>query len=187
MAINAGAEFQALPLEYIVASPLIAAVRAQTMAAQNTVAYINSFIDDKGSMKTTSFNFEKVLPPDATGQPAAAKVALTVPLISLVPVPHLRIEEVNTEFQYTVSETVNAKSSFDWDVEAKVSGGANWGVAKADFSVTAHVASKSSQESTINRSGSVTVKVKATEAPMPEGLARVLTMLSSAIGASEGK
>ena len=37
--IQPAAEFQALPLEFIIASPLIGVVKAQSMAASTTIAF----------------------------------------------------------------------------------------------------------------------------------------------------
>ena len=43
-----GAELQALPLDFIMAAPLTAAVKAQAAAAEATRGYIESMMDDKG-------------------------------------------------------------------------------------------------------------------------------------------
>jgi hypothetical protein len=40
------------------------------------------------------------------------------------------------------------------------------------------VSSSSSSEATTNRSGTLDITVRASEAPIPEGLARLLTLLS---------
>lgn len=44
--IQPAAEFQALPLEFIVAAPLIAAVKAQAVAAQATMEFVTKFKND---------------------------------------------------------------------------------------------------------------------------------------------
>ena len=65
------AEFQALPLAFIVAAPLKAAVDAQTVAAQTTRNFINSLMTgDEKAKKPISVEFSTTLNNAITIQPA---------------------------------------------------------------------------------------------------------------------
>ena len=55
---NLAAEFQALPLEYIVTSPLTAAVKAQRATAEATKDFIQGMIGDDSKPITVDFQVE---------------------------------------------------------------------------------------------------------------------------------
>src|SRR5437879_479694 len=85
------AEFQALPLDFISPGPLTAAVKAQAVAAAATRDFINSFTgagDDKSVTVSVSYT--------ENNTPTTAQVV--APLLSLVPVPHLRIDSLSIHF-----------------------------------------------------------------------------------------
>jgi hypothetical protein len=178
--IQPAAEFQALPLEFIVSAPLVAAVKAQAVAAQATVAFIMSMIgEDKKPIEVAFKAAYKEAQP--TGAPKEKKVDIAVPLLSIVPVPHLRIDSLTTHFKYEVTQTVrNLKETEKGiNLEAKTSGLLSW----LGASLSGKISSKSTEESTINRSGMLEITVHASEAPMPEGLAKVLSFLGNMIQA----
>jgi len=180
--INAGAEFAALPLEYMITTPLVATVKAQAAAADATRAYIERLIDPQ-TRKPIGVNFAINYKDDQGG---SKSTTFDAPLLAMVPVPHLRIDALDIDFNYSVSQTIGETSAFEWGVDAEVKGGANWGVAHVEATVKGHVQSKSALDSQVNRSGALAIKVHASEAPIPEGLARVLTMLSNTLQASAG-
>ena len=94
------AQFQALPLEYLIASPLIAAVKAQRVAAETTRQFIESMIDDKTKEPlTVDFNLEQ-----RSGDQSNS-ISVNAPLLALVPVPHLRIDSLTTQFHFEISQT----------------------------------------------------------------------------------
>lgn len=167
--IQPAAEFQALPLEFIVAAPLIAAVKAQAVAAQATIEFVEKFKGDNVQFEFTS---------EQEGVPK--KNTVNAPLLSIVPVPHLRIDSMTVNFRYEISQTVKEASSLEKGVEMDVKGGAllsPW----VSATLKGSVSSRSSEESTMNRSGVLEITVHASEAPMPEGLSRVLGLLANSI------
>lgn len=167
--IQPAAEFQALPLEFIVAAPLIAAVKAQAVAAQATMEFVTKFKND-----IVQFEFES----EQDGSVKKNKV--NAPLLSIVPVPHLRIDSLTINFKYEITQTVKEASSLEKGVALDVSTGAAlspW----VSATLKGSVSSKSSEESTMNRSGTLEITIHASEAPMPEGLSRILGLLANSI------
>jgi hypothetical protein len=171
-----GAEFQALPLEYIVATPLLATVKAQAAATEATLMYIDRLLDPASKrplMVDLSLDFK-----DEAGGVRSSNVR--APVLSIVPVPHLRIDSLNVQFKYEISQMVKDTRATGLSLELGAkSGGALSPWVDASFRGT--VTSQSAQESTTNRSGSLDISVHASEAPIPEGLARLLTLLSNSI------
>lgn len=174
MEIRPAAEFQALPLEFIVSAPLIAAVTAQARAAEATKAFIESLIDDNGKPINVDF---KVKHRDGGD---IKETDISAPLMSIVPIPHLQIDSLNVDFRFEISQTYTDKNTRDKECSVAVeTGGALSPWVKG--SLRGSVSSKSSEESSMNRSGQIKISVHASEAPMPEGLAKVLNLLASTI------
>src|SRR3569833_3314751 len=84
-----GAEFQALPLDFIMAAPLTAAVKAQAAAAEAARGFIEAMLDDNGAPKPAQFQMAV-----KQNDGASKDVQIIAPLLSLVPVPHLRIDSL---------------------------------------------------------------------------------------------
>lgn len=168
-----GAEFQSLPLDFLISAPLVAAVKAQHVAAQTTKGFIESMIDN-GKPITVDFSVNQEL----GGK--SQSMTVNAPLLALVPVPHLRIDSLTTKFTFEIKQTLTDKSESEKGVEMEVgtSGALSpW----VSASVKGSASSKSSSEATTNRSGQLEVTVQASESEIPEGLARVLSLMASAI------
>lgn len=181
------ADFQALPLELLIASPLIAVVNAQKATAETTRSFITSFLtkvpSSGGTDSTDRFvpqtvNFDLNVQNQASdGSIIAQTVKMDVPLLSMVPVPHLRIDSVTTHFKYEVTQIVKSTS----ETAKQVAGEASLGLKIIPFlnmSLKGSLSSRAAEESSTNRSGMLEITVHASEAPMPEGLARLLSLMA---------
>src|SRR5690348_4555487 len=109
MPANIGAELQALPLEYMLATPLTAVIKAQALAAQTTVAFIEKvgLVEDQASgdlsVRTAAFSFEQPVPdPRNPGAVVVQETNLTVPILSLVPIPFIRVSDLNVSFEFKI-------------------------------------------------------------------------------------
>jgi hypothetical protein len=172
------ADFQALPLEFIVAAPLVAAVKAQAVVAETTKNFIAAMLKD-GKPITVDFSVS-YKEADKDGKMQDKSVMVTAPLLSLVPVPHLRIDSLTTHFKYEVTQTVRNVSATEKGIEAGFQTGALLS-AWVSGTVKGSVSSKSSEDATMNRSGTLEITVHASEAPIPEGLAKILSFLGRAV------
>ena len=170
------AEFLAIPLDLVVATPMLAAMKAQAATADATRMYIERLIDPQ-TRRPVMVGLNLDFKDDAGEQHSTGVQA---PLLSLVPVPHMCIDAVNVQFKYEISQLAKDTRATGLNMELGVNSGAAlspW----VDASLRGSVTSQSSVESTMNRSGSLDVTVHASEAPIPEGLAKLLTLLSNAI------
>jgi len=160
-------EFAKIPLEAIIGAPLDAVAKAQRAAADNTIGFIQALAD-----KSQSFQYSRI-GEDGREQ----KVAIKVPTLALVPTPHIRIDSVTTHFKYEISESLVVKK----DTSATLEGSAGIKYLPiVDLSLKGSIQSSSADDSTTNRSGVLEITVHASEAPMPEGLAKVLSLLANA-------
>lgn len=180
--LSLAAEFQALPLESIIAAPLKGAISAQAMAAATTKAFIDSLIDKDGHPVSVSFKMAKSAA-GASGNSSAVS-SIEAPLLSMVPVPHLRIDSITTHFKYEITLAEKSEKEFNWGVDA--SAGTTGLLSKfISVSLKGNVSSKSREESVMNRSGMLEITVHASESPIPEGLAKILNLLASGIPSPE--
>ena len=169
-----GAEFQALPLDYMISTPLVAAVKAQRVAAETTKEFLESMIDN-GKPQTVDFSIDQK---SADGNDNSIKVS--APLLALVPEPHLKIDSMQIKFHFEISQTYRDSKETNKAIDTSVSTGkalSPW----VSASVKGSVSNKATQDSATNRSGQLDITVNASESAIPEGLARVLSLMTSAI------
>ena len=170
-----GAEFQALPLDFIIAAPLTAAVKAQAVVAAATCDLIKTMLDKEGVPVSVPFQIEAK---DADNKSRSVKI--NVPMLSLVPVPHLRIDSLTVHFKYEITQSLRRSEQAEKNASVQLKTGAGLSL-WAEATLQGSVSSKSSEESSTNRSGQLEITLHASEAPMPEGLARILNLLAKTV------
>jgi len=189
MPINIGQEM-ALPMEQIIGGPLQAVVKAQALAASSTVDFIQSVGLNPApggggaqTARTVDFSFQRRVPAREDGAGGASDVLttetvqLTVPLLTIVPVPFIRVKEATIDFEAQVSSSTLNTTDSTFGVSAEASGGF-WGV---KFSVKASYTRNTKTSDQVNRSSTLKVHVYAVQDEIPAGLDRVLTILQTAI------
>ena len=169
---NIANQFTGLPIENLIAAPLLAAAEGQKSLAQTTASFITEVgMDGDGKTKSVKFQYE-----DGTEQ-----VALNVPLLSIINIPSLCVDSIDVEFDMEVSTQSASKSSTDSSAELTVKGGFGCWSAQFQGKVSHH--SENSRKSDTSAKYSISVKGKQEK---PEGLMKVLDMLNSSIGKSKG-
>ena len=171
------AEFQALPLEYLIAAPLKGVINAQRIAAETTQHFVESMIDKDKNPTTINFKAKQSSTNNA-GIVSTNDIEVSAPLLSIIPIPHLRIDSYTSTFRFEVKQTWDQKKSKEWGAETSLKVGGNPFV---KGSIAGSVSSKTSEESTMNRSGSIEITVNASESLMPKGLEKILNILSESI------
>lgn len=199
--VNMSSQFKGLPLGDLIGGPLIAACDAQLKLANatadfiKTVGFLPPAADELkkdpaavGNTRTALFKFTR---PTQAPDPDPAKkgqmvlgsedVTLEIPLLALVKVPALSITSVDIIFDMEV------KSSFtETQGEAKQAGfsadaSVGWGPFSAKVHVQGSVSSHKENTRSSDNSAKYHVEVRAQDAGMPEGLARVLDILQTSI------
>lgn len=197
-------QLSSLPFADVIGGPLKAAIEAQAQAAQMTVEFIttvgfegdgNPFFDTDGNSKaapklgplrTVEFDYSNQ-EPDGTLRNAKLKV----PLLTVVPIPFLRIDEMTVDFTAKITE-VESSSQVDKNVvKQKRKLGLKyksfWSPVSVGFkasysskhSSTAATSSRYKTEYTVN------VHVRAVQDDVPGGLSRVLDILEKSITDTE--
>ena len=151
-----------LDFNRIIGGPLSACVNAQEEAAQATLDYLNGVVfrkkdDDESCLEpvTMTFYFER----------GGVVNRLTMPLLCIVPVPYLRIDQVNLRFQATVTESSMKEEKLE--LKAKYS-------APGDSAEITDVA----QEKFLSKR-CIDVDLNVTTADMPMGISKLIEIFNN--------
>ena len=171
-------DLQALPFGSLIGGPLDAAIEAQARAAMSSVKFIRAIgFDDSGAVQNITFTAKK----------GTQESNITVPLLTIVPIPFIRIDDMTIDFKANIT---SCKESEDKTVEstaknAKVSAGARYLFFQANLE--ASISSKKDSESTKTSKYAVEttidVHVHAVQDELPAGLAKMLNILADTIEA----
>ena len=169
---NIANQFTGLPIEQLISAPLVAAAEGQKTLAATTAQFISEVgMDKDGNTKSVAFKYED----------GSESVALDVPLLSIINIPSLCVDEIDINFDMEVSTQTASKSSTDSSAELSVKAG--FGCWSASFTGKVSHHSENSRKSDTSAKYSVSVKGKQEK---PEGLMKVLDMLNNSIGKQKG-
>jgi Protein of unknown function (DUF2589) len=157
--------------------PLNAVINAQARAALQTVNYITTVgFTGEGTSRSANmvdFNFDTVNA--TTGLVTPNKV--TVPLLTLVPIPYLKIQSCSIEFNAKISSVSKSTITTDTSISAEASG--QYGAVDISASFSTKIGTEHSNE--VQREYSMTVRVEAVQDEPPLGLVRLMSILDEAI------
>lgn len=168
-------QFAGLQMDQLIGAPLRAAADAGTQLAHSTASFINEVgFDRNGKVRNVAFGFQRHSSnEDGTSNLEEMKVA--VPMLAIVPIPNLQIDEVNVLFDMEVKQSEKSEQSLD--MGASLSGSMRFGPVKV--SISGSVSAHNSNTRSSDNSAKYHVDVRATNHGMPEGLARVLDMMAA--------
>lgn len=191
-------ELKDIPFGYLIGQPLKAAVEAQATAAKTTIDFIEKigfvppanregqhmlFVDeskdaDAGTIRNLTFKYRK-----QDQNNVEADFELSVPILSIVPIPSLRIDEVTIDFTAKLTDTIETTRKKDLAIDAE--GSANykpwWSPVEIDVRTSVKSDQSSSSSERYNREYSMHVHVRAVQDAMPAGLSRILGILETLV------
>ena len=181
---------QAIPFGSIIGGPLKACIDAQAQAAQTTWEFIKQVglqTDKEGNTKAITVIFEYVQ--------GGRRMMLIVPLLTIVPIPYIAINEIEINFKAQISASASnsteVSKSTAVDVGAKATAAYRGLFAKASVEMHANFSSKkdskATQESKYSVEYTMDVHVHAGQDSMPAGMAKVLEILNSAVDTVNAK
>lgn len=188
-----GQELASLDFESLIGGPLIAVVHAQAQAAMATVNFIKQVgfktpanagtptDQTTGEPATVTFRYKKMVP-KADGSGEEEKTAeLTVPFLTMLPIPYLRVQETNVAFLAKINSVQYQQVDTNFAVTGELAARARWFWGRASLKVTTTYQRQTKEGSKVTRDYSMEVKVKAVQEEIPGGLDRLLSILESLI------
>jgi hypothetical protein len=173
-------ELNNIDFRKMIGGPLQAAVDAQVASSLATIDFINKVgftaADSTGKRELVMVDFTHTRKDvDSEGHEVSKDVALRVPLLAMLPIPSLRIEQVVIDFNVKLNSVESSSTSDDLGVNAEVKGG--WG--PVSFKVSASYQRKTATNVEVKKEYALNVNVKAVQDEMPAGLEKVLGMLAA--------
>ncbi len=176
---NLVSELNNIDFQKMIGGPLQAAVNAQVASSLATVDFINAVgfeTDANGKRQLVMVDFSHTRNEvDANGAIVPKPVNISVPLLSVLTVPCLRIEHVIIDFNVKLNSVESSQVSSDIGVNAEVSGG--WGPVK--FKVSASYQRKATTGVEVKKEYALNVNVKAVQDEIPAGLEKILNILAA--------
>lgn len=168
-------QFAGLDMGQLIGGPLTAVADASTLLANSTANFINDVgFDRDGRLRTVTFAYQKrSLNEDGTSNLDEMKV--DVPMLAIVPIPNIQVDEVNILFDMEVKQSESSRQSTD--MGASLSGSLRIGPVRV--SISGSVSSHKENTRSSDNSAKYHVDVRATNHGTPEGLARVLDMMAA--------
>jgi uncharacterized protein DUF2589 len=189
-------ELRQIPFDYLIGAPLKAAIEAQGLAAKTTIDFIEKvgfipddpdqdpFFEDEqddvegGQVRNVTFQYSKT---DQNG--VATNAQLTVPILSIVPIPYIRIDEMTINFTAKLNDTITNTTKQGFTLNTQTSGQyrAFWSPIRLDFRVSASYSQSRETASRYAREYQMVINVRAVQDDLPAGLERVLDILEQTI------
>ena len=200
-----GEELSSLDFSSMIGGPLVAVVRAQAQSAIATVDFIKQVGFEQptaagqlapGDQKTgnpiyVKFRFQKEVPqlPAAGGTGGTTTPATTVrqthelevPILTMLPIPYLRVEETTIAFNAKINSVEYTKTDSSVAIDGSLEARAGWGWGSAKLKVSAAYKSATTSGNSVERTYSLAVNVKAVQDELPGGMERLLSILENSI------
>lgn len=190
MADTIANQFSGLDMAALIGGPLQAACDAQTMLARSTLNFIEEVgleaPDANGvrKVRTANFSFDRAADQTGDGKTASEKVEMNVPLLAIVNVPALSIDVVDVTFDMEVKSSTSSESSSDKNGELEANAGLKIGPFSMNVKIKGSIACHEKNTRSSDNSAKYHVQVHASQQKTPEGLMRMLDIISSAVAPS---
>lgn len=109
---------------------------------------------------------------------------IEVPILTMLPIPYLRMEETTVDFNAKINSVEYQKTDSQFNISGELQAKAGWLWGSASLKVSTSYQRTTSQGSTVDRTYSMIVHIKAVQDEMPAGMEKVLSMLESAISSA---
>jgi Protein of unknown function (DUF2589) len=166
-------ELNSLDFNVYIGGPLQAATQAQHAASMSQVDFIQSVgFDDEGGVKYVDFSYSK-----AKSDGTSEIVVVKVPLLTMLTIPALRIEEMTIDFNAKLTSVQTANVSTEFAASAEL--GINYKI--VNFKAAASYKRSTNNGFNVEKTYTMAVHVKAVNDELPAGLDRILTLLEEGI------
>lgn len=106
---------------------------------------------------------------------------LEVPILTMLPVPYLRIEDVTIDFNAKINSIEYKKVDTSLGIDASLQVQQRWPGGGAKLNVSASYKRSTSEGSNVERTYSMNVHIRAVQDEMPAGMEKILSILEGVI------
>jgi hypothetical protein len=118
------------------------------------------------------------LVPAQAAKPAVFQdMQLTVPILTMLPIPYLRIDDVTIDFNARINSVEYQKIDTSLKIDASLEAQANWGWGSAKLKVSVAYQRNTQEGNQVTREYSMAVHIRAVQDEMPGGMEKILDIL----------
>lgn len=186
-----GQELSSINFQAMIGGPLNAVIKAQAQSAQTSVDFIKSVgfnapdaQTDPGKPTMVTFEYDKIIEvraADGTITPTATPFKLTVPILTMLPIPYIRVEEVTIDFNAKINSVAESTTTSSSELAASLGVKAGWGPVSAELKCSYSNKKSSSATNKVERTYSLIIHVRAVQDELPAGLEKLLGVLENSI------
>ncbi len=160
---NSGAGYKAAPTVTVTGGTGIIATGATTPTAPTAPTALTGVLGTR---------------PDA--DPVYREMKLTVPFLSMLPVPFIRIDKVTIDFNAKINSVETFQQDTDFGVDVTAGGSVGFaGIGSANLSVSVSYKQTTSVGSNVERTYSLVVHMEASQEEMPAGMLKIFGILET--------
>lgn len=186
-----------LPIEYLLAAPLEALVRAQAMAAQTTADFVSEVgfeTAEDGVTRARMVDFEYLhsqADPNQPGNMLDTPVRVRVPVLSLLTVPNVTVEEASVDLQLRImgqqapstDQPTRLSISRDGASTEPIRAKSTMSTALLPIASGLRLVGSIAPPKLADQSASLKVAIKLKQAPTPTGIQQILDLLGESTAA----
>jgi hypothetical protein len=181
-----GDELSSIDFQSMIGGPLDAVVRAQAQSAQTSVDFIKAVGFDEDTKTPTMVTFSYMKPVETTDANGATTVTptkydLTVPILTMLPIPFIRVEETTIDFNAKINSVQESTTTSSHDLSTSLSAKGGWGPVSVKLKASYSYKKSSSASSKTERTYSLKIHVRAVQDELPAGTEKLLGILENAI------
>ncbi len=180
-------ELNSLDFSAYIGGPMQAAIEAQNSASMAQVNFISSVgFNEQNEINYVTFKYKKGVNTieESTTEVDKKEVVieydtyeLDVPLLTILNIPSLRIDEMTIDFNAKLTSVENKTVESSLDVSTTMGAG----IKIVNFKASAAYKRKTTSNTEVQRSYDMAVHVRVVNDDLPAGLDRILSMLESQI------
>lgn len=183
MSDNKSEQFKDLDKNLLIGGPLKAACEAQVLLSEAAADFINNIcMNDAGSGNlkdgAADFSSDRVGSAEQKKEEVTEKVSFNVPLLGIVKIPALGVEEVDVNFDMEV-KSAEAAPATECDSADRLK--FDLDTIRTDLSVKVDGSAHEGHTRDTGTSARYHIQVREGQKTLPEGLARVLEILESSV------
>lgn len=187
-----GQELSSIDFQSMIGGPLNAVIKAQAQSAQTSVDFIKSVgfnasdaKEDPGKPTMVSFTYDKILekkdPTTGVITPDVKPFTLTVPILTMLPIPFIRVEEVTIDFNAKINSVVESTTSSSSELKASLEVKLGWSPVSAELKCSYSNKKSTSATDKTERTYSLIIHVRAVQDELPAGMEKLLGVLENSI------
>lgn len=176
-----GGIVNSLPIEKMVAAPLVAAVKAQTEMSLSLAHFIQDVgIDKDGNMRMVTLKYEESSANPLNPEQAQSRTRyIQAPFLAMTGLPNLAIESADISFDLEVTTAEEEKSKNQEDANLTTEYKSWWSPVTAKF--TGNVTHSSEQTRSTDTRAKYTFNVSARKQGTPEAFSRIIEAITNSV------